>query len=84
MPAVLGDFLVDRGIGPFQIGICVEGGSSVSGAGDIENAGLIFGDEAIQVHVNEAEAGGSSPMAEQPRLDVSFRRGSRSSGFSWR
>ena len=71
--SILGDFLVDGRIGPLQVGICVEGGPSVSRAGDIEHLSLLSVDQAIEMHVDEAESRGSSPMSEQTRLDVLFQ-----------
>src|ERR1700690_4007815 len=67
---ILCDFWMNRGVGSFQIRIRIQGRASVSGAGNIEDAGLLFADQAIEMHIDEAEARRSSPVPEQARLDV--------------
>src|ERR1700690_130384 len=67
---ILCDFWMNRGVGSFHIRIRIQGRAPVSGAGNIEDAGLLFADEAIEMHIDEAEARRSSPVPEQARLDV--------------
>jgi hypothetical protein len=43
---------------------------AVSGTGDVQHREVIALDDAVQVRVNQIEAGARSPVPEQPRLDV--------------
>ena len=42
----------------------------MAGPADVDHVEATRVDDAIEVHVDEIEAGRRPPMAEQPRLDV--------------
>jgi hypothetical protein len=42
----------------------------MSGAAYVDGVEGARLDDAVEVHVNEVQAGGRAPMTEQPRLDV--------------
>ena len=67
---VLRDAGVDLRVGPFEIDVGHEGGTAVARPGQVDHARVVLGDEPVQVHVDEGEAGRGAPVAEQPRLDV--------------
>ena len=68
--AILLDVGVDLGVGAFKIGVRHDAGTAVSGTDDVDHVEVAFSDEAIPVDVEEVEAGGGAPVAEQARLDV--------------
>ena len=45
-------------------------GPAMPRAGDIEHIQIILLDDAIEMDVNEIEAGRRPPVSQQPRLDV--------------
>ena len=67
---VLRDVWIDLAVGPFEIGVGDQSRAAVSGAGDVDHVKVVLLDEAIEVRVDEIEAGRRSPMSEQARLDV--------------
>jgi hypothetical protein len=65
-----GDAGVDLGVGALEVGVGHESGSTVTGAGDVDDVGVPFPDDAVQMGVDEVEPRGGAPVAEQPGLDV--------------
>ena len=57
-------------VGPFEVDVGDEGRASVSGSGDVDGVQIVLADQPVQVDVDQVEAGGGAPVAEQPRLDV--------------
>src|SRR5579859_3941423 len=67
---ILRDIGVDLAVGALEVRIGNDARTTVSGAGDIDHAQIVFLDDPVQVHVDEIESGCRAPMAEQTRLDV--------------
>ncbi len=67
---VLRDIGIELAVGPFQIGAGDEAGAAVSRAGDIDRVDVVLLDDAVEVNVDEVEAGRGAPVAQQARLDV--------------
>ena len=57
-------------IGPFEITLRDQSRPAVAGTRNINNAGIFFLDEAIQMHVNKILARRCAPMSQEPRLDM--------------
>ena len=71
MPSrVLLDVGIDLGVGAFEIGVGHQAGAAVAGADDVDHVEVALADEAVPVDIEEVEAGGGAPVAEQARLDV--------------
>jgi hypothetical protein len=64
------DIRIDLAVGLFQIGVCDQAGTAVPGPGDVEHVEVVFLDDAVQVDIDEVQAGRGSPVPQQPRLDV--------------
>ena len=67
---VLRDLGVDLGVRALEVGVRDEAGAAVAGAGDVDRAQVALADRAVQVDVEQVEAGRRAPVAEQPRLHV--------------
>jgi len=67
---VLRHVRIDLGVGPFQIDVRDDRGAAVSRAGQVDHVGIRVLDQAVQVHVDEAEARRGSPVSQQPGFDV--------------
>ena len=67
---VLRHIRVDLGVGPFQVDVRDDRGAAMTRAGQVDHVGVGVLDQAVQVHVDEAESGRGPPVAQQPRLDV--------------
>ena len=57
-------------IGPFEVGVRDESGTTVSGAGDVDHVEVVLFDQPVQVNVDEVQTRCRSPVAEQARFDV--------------
>ncbi|GAB2980210.1 hypothetical protein GCM10027184_33570 [Saccharothrix stipae] len=67
---VLADGRVDLAVGALQVGVRDEPGSAVAGTGDEEGVQVALPDRPVHVGVDQVEARGGAPVAEQARLDV--------------
>ena len=67
---VLTDVGVHLAVGSFEIRVGNEARTAVSGPRDVEHAQAALADRAIEMDVDEIEAGGRSEVAEQTRLHV--------------
>ncbi len=67
---VLRDVGVKFAVAPFQVGIGHQPGTAVTRPGDVDDVQVLFVDDAVEVDVEEVQAGRRAPMAQQPRLDV--------------
>ena len=67
---VLRHVRIDLGVGPFQVDVRDDRGAAVSRAGQVDHVGIRVLDQAVQMHVDEAEARRSSPVSQQPGFDV--------------
>ena len=47
------DLRVDFGISAFQIGVCIERRTAMSGTGDVNDVCIMLFDQAVQMHVDE-------------------------------
>ena len=72
---VLRDVRIDFAISALKICICDYTGAAMPWAGNIDHIQVVIPDQPIQMNVDEVQAGGGSPMAEQPGLDVLFGQG---------
>ena len=81
---VLRDVRIQLRVRAFEVGVRDVRGPAVAGAGDEDRVEVALADRAVQVRVDEVEARRRAEMAEQPRLDVLRRSGSRRSGLSSR
>ena len=61
---------VDLGVGALEVHRSQDAGRAVSRSGEKDRVEVVLPDQAIHVHVGEAEAGARAPVAEQPALDV--------------
>ena len=67
---ILGDLRIDLGIRALQIDIRDDRRPPVTWPGDVDDAGVRPSYEAVQMRIHQAQTGGRSPVAEQPRFDV--------------
>ena len=67
---VLGDVRIELAVGPLEVGMSNQTGPAVTGPCDQHHVQRLFFDDAVQMHVDEVEAGCRSPMPKQARLDV--------------
>jgi hypothetical protein len=61
---------IELAVRAFEIRIGNHAWSAVAGAGDVDGIEITRADGAVEMHVDEIEAGGRAEMAEQPGLDV--------------
>ena len=64
------DVRIELGVGAIQIGGGDEAWAAVTGADDVHHVQIARDDDAIAVRVDEVQAGGGAPVAEEPGLDV--------------
>src|SRR6185295_13636340 len=67
---VLADLRIDLAVGPLEVRVGDERRAAVPRTRDEDHVEVVFPDDPVQVDVNEAQARGRSPVAEQVRLDV--------------
>ena len=67
---VLADVRVDLAVGAFEVRVRDEPGPAVARAGDVDHREVARLDRAVQVRVDEVQAGRRAEVPEQPRLDV--------------
>ena len=67
---VLTHFRIDVGGGAFEVDGAEDAGGSVAGAGEEDNVLIEQFDGAVEVGVDEGEAGGGAPVAEEAVFDV--------------
>ena len=67
---VPGNIRIDFAVGPLEIGVGDDPRAPVAGADHVDHVEVKLFDQAIEVCVDEVEAGRRAPMAEEPRLDV--------------
>ena len=67
---VLGDAGIGLAIGSFEPGIGDHARPAMAGTGDIDHVEIARLDGTVQMHIDEIQAGGRAPMAEQAGLDV--------------
>ena len=70
-----GDVRVDLAVGALEIGVRHQSRSAVTRTGDIDHVEVVLLDDAVQVGIEEVQAGRGAPVAEQPRLDVFLGQG---------
>ena len=71
IPADVG---IDLGVRPFQPRVGDRSRAAVPRPQDVDHVEAVFADHAIQVDVDEVEAGGRSPVPQQAGLDVRRRQ----------
>ncbi|GAA3355420.1 hypothetical protein GCM10017744_017880 [Streptomyces antimycoticus] len=64
------DVRIDLGVAAVQPGAGEHRGAAVAGAPDADGVQVAVLDDAVQVGVDEVEAGRGAPVAQQPGLDV--------------
>ena len=69
-PLVLRDARIGLAIGSLEPGIGDHARAAMAGTGDIDHVQVARLDGPVHMHIDEIQAGGRAPMAEQPRLDV--------------
>ena len=67
---VSADMRVELGVGALEPGVCDDGRAAVAGAGDVDRVEVALLDRAVQVDVDQIEAGNGPEVAEQAGLDV--------------
>ena len=67
---VLGDVWIEFAVSAFEVGVCDDSGSAVTGTGDEDHVEVMHFDEAVQVDVDEVQSGRGTPVAEEARFDV--------------
>ena len=65
-----GDRRVELAISAFQIRVRHQTRSAVARPGDVDHIEVSLLDSPVEMDVDEVEAGGGAPMAEQPGLDM--------------
>lgn len=60
---VFADSAVHLGVGALEVGIGDQTGAAVTGPGDVDDAGVAVADDAVQVRVDEVEAGRGAPVS---------------------
>jgi len=58
------------GVGALEIRAGIERRASVAGPGDVDDVGVVFFNEAVQMNVDQVLPGRGSPVAQQARLDL--------------
>ena len=61
---------VELGVGALEPGVCDDGRAAVARAGDVDRVEVALPDRAVQVDVDQIEAGNGPEVAEQAGLDV--------------
>ena len=64
------DARIDLGVGAFEVDVCHDAGAAVPGAGDVDDVEVALLDDAVEVDVDEVQARGRAPVAEEAGLDV--------------
>ena len=64
------DARVAFGVGAVEVGVGDHAGSAVPGPGHVQGVQVAVADGTVQVGVEEVQARGGAPMAQQPRLDI--------------
>ena len=67
---VLGDVRVNLAVGAFEPGIGDDARPAVTGADDVDHVEVALFDHAIEMHVDEVQARGRAPMADEARLHM--------------
>ena len=60
---ILSDFGMDLRVSALEIALRDQSGPAVAGAGNIDDAGVLFADEPIQMHVDKILARRRAPVA---------------------
>ena len=68
------DMRVDLGVGTFEIRVGDEPGPAVSWPDHVDHVQVALDDGAVEMGVDEVEARGGAPVAEQAMLDVFLRQ----------
>ena len=63
-PLVLRDIGIKLAVASLQIGIGHDRRSAVTGTGDEDHVKILLLDHAVQMHINEVQAGCGSPMSQ--------------------
>ena len=64
------DVGIELAVGAFEPGVRDDRRPAVAGPRDVDRIEVTLADGAVQVHVDQVEAGHGSEVAEQPGLDV--------------
>jgi hypothetical protein len=67
---VVADVRVDLAVGALEIGVGDQPRASMAGTGHEDDVQIARLDQTVQMRVDEVQAGGGAPVAEQTRLDV--------------
>lgn len=67
---VLADVCVEAAVAAFQVGVGHHPGAAVSGARDQHDIGITLADNAIEMCIDDVEAGRRAPVSQQAGLDV--------------
>src|SRR5262249_51129126 len=69
---VLRDVWISLAVGALEPGVGNETRAAMPGANDVNHVQIALFDKAIEVHIDEIQAGRRAPMADQARFDVLF------------
>src|SRR5229473_2358408 len=61
---------INFGVGPLEVDIGQDRGPTMPGAGQIDDVRIGLANQVVQMRVDEAQAGGCSPVTQKARLDV--------------
>src|ERR1700730_5286711 len=67
---VLSDVGVDLRVGAFEVGVGDNSGAAVARSTNVNCVEIVGFDNAVEVSVDEIQAGRGAPVTEQPRLGV--------------
>ena len=73
-PLLVGrDVRINLAVGPFEVSVRHQSRPSMARTGDVDHVEVVLFDQPVQVHVDEVQSRGRTPVAEKPRLDVILR-----------
>jgi hypothetical protein len=64
------DLGIDLAVGALEVDVRDDARTAVAGARDVDRVEVASDDRAVEVRVDQVQAGGRPEVAEQPRLDV--------------
>ncbi len=67
---ILRDVGIDLAVRPFQVSVGDHARAAVSRSADVDHVEVVLPDEPVAVDVDEIQAGGGAPVAQQAGLDV--------------
>src|SRR5581483_7859277 len=67
---VLGNLWIDFRVTALEIDVRDQRRPAVSRSGQVDRVDVLFSDQSIEMDIDKAQAGRSTPMTQEPRFDV--------------